>query len=256
MEEKRESSRWLRSVAGLALVTAAVAALLLRPAASDPSAAPAPSPAPAAASSPAPVRESLQDVNPGEAPNVSSFEDYSPDSDGVLRLSGSDIDLQGLRAALGTGAVTRVELPDAELSCEEQLALRQDFPDVAFVWPVDVFGHRYLSTDSSISLAGRSDLTCASLLQLREWAALFTDLQAIDLTGCGLPDKELHALDAALPDTDVVWTMQLYGRELSTADEQFDLSGVRLKDKGARLEAALSPQKAAFLEALLGLDGG
>ena len=234
MDKSRESSRGLRSIGGLALVTVVLAALLLRPAGSDRvTAAGAASPAPASVS-PSPG------MNPPASPYVNSSEGYVPDSEGLLRVPGSEVDPEALRLALRTWPdIRRAELPDAELDVSERLTLRQEFPHVEFVWPVDLFGHRFLSSDSSVSLAGRSDLTPASLLRLRECAALFTDLRSIDLTGCGLPYKELHALDAALPETDVVWTMELYGRELSTADELFDLSGLRLKDKGARLEAAL-----------------
>ena len=224
MGEKKTSRRSLWAVGGLALVTLALAAALLTPGGSAREAAPAPD----------------SGVNREEPTNVIVPEEYLPSDDGVITLTGPEPDITALRRALESRPDTvRVDAPEAEIAPTEQLSLRRDYPGVEFLWPVELFGHRFSSEVTEISLAGRTDLTAGSLLRIREYAPLFPGLRTIDLTGCGLPDRELHALDAALPDTDVVWTFRVYGREVCSTDEEVDLSGLILRDKGAEIEAAL-----------------
>ena len=178
--------------------------------------------------------------NPTAFPGVIINETLYPPDTKIVRETGEGLTVEELRASLSllTG-LERVELSAPELTAEEQIALKRVFPSVEFLWPVEVLGHRLLSDAAEISLAGRTDLSAESLRVLRERAELLPRLQTIDLTGCGLGDRDLHALDEALPNTDVVWTLRVYGREICSTDTLIDLRGLQIKDKGAQLEAVL-----------------
>lgn len=178
--------------------------------------------------------------NPTAVPGVMINGTLYPLDAQIVSESGAGLTVEELRASLSLlTELERVELSAPDLTAEEQVALKRVFPSVTFSWPVEVLGHRFPSDVTEISLAGRTDLTADSLRVLRERTELLEELRTIDLTGCGLDNDVLHTLDAALPHTDVVWTFRLYGREVCSTDELVDLQGIRIKDKGAALEAVL-----------------
>ena len=193
------------------------------------------------------AQRSAQGEEPAVSPNPTAFPGvmingtlYAPDTISVSE-TGKGMTVSELRAALSLlPDLERVELSEPDLTPEEQVALKRVFPSVEFLWPVDVFGHRVMSDVRSLSLAGRTDLTADSLRILRERAELLYALESVDLTGCGLADRDLHSLDTALPDTDVIWTMRAYGREICSTDTLVDLRGITVKDKGAQIEALLA----------------
>ena len=231
MEEKSGAAGYYRSIALLALFTVLLAVVLLWPERTAEETAPAEEPT-------APISEPT--ANPPEEQRVISLGEYRPSADGVLSLSGTDVDPEMLRLALDAAPeIVRLELPDARLAPADQAALARDYPGVKFLWPVEVLGLRVLSDAEELSFAGRTDLTAESLRVLRDRSALFPRLRTIDLTGCGLADRDLHALDAALPETDVIWTLRIYGQEVCSTDVLIDLHGLAIRDGGAQLEAVL-----------------
>ncbi len=133
-------------------------------------------------------------------------------------------------------ALKRVSMLQCPYSDKEKQTLMKAFPGTVFRWPVQVCGEDFLSTAQEISLAGRTDLNAASLRQIREKAGLFYDLQRVDLSDCGFEGKTLHKLDVALGDTDVVWTMDLYGVTVRSTDEEIDVSGRMIRDRGQAVE--------------------
>lgn len=178
--------------------------------------------------------------NPSAVPGVIiNGRHYLPDAK-TVRETGKGLSVAELRASLSLlPQLERVELSDPDLTPGEQVALKRVFPSVEFLWPVDVMGCQVMSDAAELSLAGRTDLTQDSLRILRERAELLPCLQSIDLTGCGLDDRDLHSLDMALPGVDVIWTMRVYGREICSTDTLIDLRGLKIKDRGAKLEAVL-----------------
>ena len=194
---------------------------------------PAPEPEASAAPTPGP--------NPTEPPAVYLDGFYCSRAANYLPLSGRNVTAPELRAALEQlPDVRRVELRDVRFTQEERAGLREAFPDVVFQWPVEVLGDEFLSTDLTISFAGREDLDGESLTQIREAAGEFYDLRTVDLTGCGLDDETLHQLDLDMDGTDVRWSFELYGVTVCSTDREIDLSGKNMKkDKGAAVEEAL-----------------
>ena len=201
---------------------------------------PGPEAEPAREAVPAPTPGPTPEPNPTEPPAVYLDGFYCSRAANFLPLSGRNVTAEELRAALGQlPDVRRVELRDVSFTPEERAGLRGAFPDIVFQWPVEVLGGEFLSTDLTVSFAGREDLPEDAPDRIREAAGEFYDLRTVDLTGCGLDNETLHQLDLDLPGTDVRWTFELYGVEVCSTDREIDLSGKKVKDKGAAVEEAL-----------------
>lgn len=221
------------------LIFLAALLLLTAPGCAANAAAPEPETEPAQEAAPEPTP--TPEPNPTEPPAVYLDGFYCSRAATFLPLSGRNVTASDLCAALEQlPDVRRVELRGVSFTPEERAALRGAFPDIVFQWPVDVMGCEFLSTDLTVSFAGRGDLPVDAPDRIREAAGEFYDLRAVDLTGCGLDNEALHQLDQDLPGTDVRWTFELYGVEVCSTDREIDLSGKKMKkDKGAAVEEAL-----------------
>lgn len=135
-------------------------------------------------------------------------------------------------------AARTVRAAGTGLSPEEQTALLAAYPRISFSWQVALCGGYQDNSAETISLAGRTDLTEASLAELADRAALFPALRTVDLTDCGFSDERLLALRETLGSVDVVWSVAVYGVTVSTAASALDLSGIPIGDL-APLEAVL-----------------
>ncbi|MBR6115507.1 MAG: hypothetical protein IKQ10_10115 [Oscillospiraceae bacterium] len=198
--------------------------------------------APEAGSDPAPAPES---VNRAEDWGVYIDGRFYTPSVAVLPLTGRGVTEEELRSALEKlPKLRRVEMRDTELPASTRAQLREAYPEIVFQWPVTVLGTAFLSTDTQIALTGREDLTESALDELRAAEGEFYDLRTVDLSGCPLSNETLAALDEELGDTEVIWSFSLYGVQVSTLDREIDLSGHKVTDGGAAVEAALPYCKA------------
>ena len=122
---------------------------------------------------------------------------------------------------------------------ETQEALSEAFPAVTFRWDSLLLGRVIPYNTRCLSFAGEA-LDASAPEEIRRAAAYLPALESVDLTGCGLDEDSLAALDEALGDTDVLRTISVYGKEFCSADEELDLSGIRVRDGAAELEVLLS----------------
>ena len=125
-------------------------------------------------------------------------------------------------------------------SFPERMALRSTFPEISFIWPVELCGRTFSSADSEISFAGDDSLNELDLREILKSAEDFNDLQAVDLTDCGFESERLHRLDEDLGDTDVIWSFPIYGVTVCSTDEEVILSGRPVKDHGAEVEEKIA----------------
>lgn len=93
---------------------------------------------------------------------------------------------------------------------EELSALRAAYPNVRFRYTVKMLGTEYESDVASIDLSGVSVKT-KQLPEIYEKLGLFTALEMLDMSKCGIPDAEMDALNKAFPETKVVWMVKLRG---------------------------------------------
>ena len=116
--------------------------------------------------------------------------------------------------------------------------LRQARPDLDWRWDTELLGRVWSWDAETLSLAGQP-LSAADLDTLRDNLFRLPNVKAVDLTGCGLDGAALHALDLALGDVTVLWTVPLYGQTFSSDVTEIDLSGTPVTDGAEALETAL-----------------
>ena len=156
-----------------------------------------------------------------------------------LRIAADAADYDELTERLAwLPALKTVRLPECPFTAEEQSALMIAYPSVTFLWPVTLCGRTFSSDAESISFAGQKGMTAADLAELRENAFRFYALREIDLTDCGFESDELLALGKAL-GVHVIWSFDLCGVTVSTADTQIDLSPAAGTVTVEAVEAAL-----------------
>ncbi len=119
------------------------------------------------------------------------------------------------------------------LSDAEKLSLREQYPEVLFVWDISVSGKSYQSTAASIAFDKG-----VSTAELKEKLPLFPLLRDVDISACGYSLQEINELCAALPELHFIWSIELLGKTVSSDDKEMDLSGIEMTDTAA-VEAAL-----------------
>ena len=114
-------------------------------------------------------------------------------------------------------------------------------PDVEFLWSVDAFGQSYPSDTKQIDL---SNAMIGDGAALPDTLQLFPHLTKVDLSGQALSDEAMRALSQAMPDTQFIWDVDLFGVTVSSGAQEADISGAQIND----LE--LLKQKLSFLPGL------
>lgn len=192
--------------------------------------------APAPASTPMPAVTA--EPTPSPVPEVSvGSRTYSADRT-ELNLS-SRMSLEELTGILPQFPELRyVAFYGGGVSPDVQEALTERFPNLTFRWDTSILGAVVPYHAREFSFVGMS-LTAEDLDVIRRGAAFLPHLERIDLTGCGLSDDELHALDVDLGDIDVVWPISVYGVDCLSNSAEIDISGARVRDGGAQIETLL-----------------
>lgn len=124
--------------------------------------------------------------------------------------------------------LTRVEITDTVFSWAEQTALMAGFPDVTFVWNVEISGSTWLSTDTQLSFEGKK-VDAENLIGA---ADKFYGVMEIDLSGCGCTTEELLAIREAYGAA-VRSELSLYGLSFTTETTELDLSDIPMEDTAA-----------------------
>ena len=106
-----------------------------------------------------------------------------------------------------------VNLHGTDLTSAEQDALAARFPNVRFLWDVDIKGKKYDSATDFLDLSGTYGLTPDDV---REIIPKFHGLKKIDLSNCGMDNETLAALRDEFPDTKIVWTLYMGKWSLKT----------------------------------------
>lgn len=102
--------------------------------------------------------------------------------------------------------LSQINLKDCGLETGEILPLCGEFSQCAFTFDL-TFDHRvYASDEVEMDL---TDFPLESTAWLEERVRYMPNLRKVILSGCGLPDEELEAMNERHPDIQVVWTVQL-----------------------------------------------
>ena len=151
--------------------------------------------------------------------------------DSATEIAVDDISItpDALREALRyLPAAQTVSFPACPWSETEKGALRAEFPNITFVWPVAILGDTYPSDIAELSFAGRT-FSEADVAELSEKLASLPKLTRVDLTGTGVTVEQMTPVCEKYPAVDFAFTFELYGVPISTEDTLLDFTGIEME---------------------------
>ncbi len=140
-----------------------------------------------------------------------------------LDFSGTEVTVSQLLESLGRfDRLTQVSLAGHPLSAGDRAELKEAFPHLSFLWDVTVLGKTFRNTDTLLSFAGET----VDVQALAAAAPEFSNVEKIDLSGCGLTLADLTLLQEAWPGTFLLSELTLYGKTFTTDAQELDFSGI------------------------------
>lgn len=110
-------------------------------------------------------------------------------------------------------SLSRLNVSGCGLDDEQLLALEQNMNGLDIVWNVDVFGNDVRNDVEELILTGKSGI---KLDELAQKLVSFDHLRRVELTGCGLPEKELGEFAAAHPSLGCAWQVEICGQTVGS----------------------------------------
>ena len=151
-----------------------------------------------------------------------------PDTAAEIAVDDAALTPDALAAALRyLPAAERVLFPTCPWSETEKDALRAEFPDIAFVWPVELFGGTYPSDTAELSFAGRT-FSEADISELSEKLVSLPELTRVDLTDTGVTLEQMLPVCEKYPAVEFVFSFELFGIPIHTEDTFLDFTGIEM----------------------------
>lgn len=164
-------------------------------------------------------------------------ENFDGDSENIIVPDASE---EELRAALvRLPELKTLTLTGSTFSLESQLALKERFPSVSFVWDVTLAGKTFVSDASALDFTG-TPLTEDNLSEIGAALVLLPDAKSVTLTACGLSGDALRTFSAAHPEILTIWETQLFGVTFTTDAEEIEFTDIPLTvEDAAQIEDML-----------------
>ena len=125
--------------------------------------------------------------------------------------------------------LTQVEYWDLECSPEDRAALREAYPQITFLWNVEVAGKTWSVTETKLSYAGEP----VDAQALAAAAQEFPGVVELDLTGSGCTVEELLVIQEAYADAFIKSEISLFDQDFTTETETLDFSGIEMENTEA-----------------------
>lgn len=150
-------------------------------------------------------------------------------------LSVQNSDMASLRAALPLlKELKTLRFENNSLSYQEQTELREQFPQIVFLWDVPVGNATCSGGASSLTLGTNQ----ASPQELLEALPLFSVVENVDIRACNYSQEEINSLVSTFPEIHFLWQVEIFGKTVTSDDKELDLSGISMSDT-AQVEAIL-----------------
>lgn len=107
----------------------------------------------------------------------------------------------------------QAEIRNCGIPQADMMALVQQFPDVEFMWDVEVFGQMLPSDTVEIDI---SKTPIEDVTQVEALAACFPHLEKVIMAGCGVDNETMDALNRRHEDVQYVWEVKVCWRMLRT----------------------------------------
>ena len=112
--------------------------------------------------------------------------------------------------------LTSISLPGISLSAEQVDAIVQAYPELSLEYTVTLFGETYTQDTAQLDL---STMTSAQVAEASQKLGLLTHLTDVTL-GSSLSLEDVAALQDAAPRITFHYSFELFGKTISTADEE------------------------------------
>ena len=153
-----------------------------------------------------------------------------------LTLSGSVSGVELLSQLSGFRSLRSVTIQEASLTVAEQRSLTAAYPDLTFLWRVNIGSQSLPNITTDISMQGEDASALAALADALDLLPL---LRSVDFTGCTAPVADRLAFIEAHPDISAGWTVTVEGLDVAWDTEFIDLNNYSISDVSA-LEAAFA----------------
>jgi hypothetical protein len=124
----------------------------------------------------------------------------------VTELTLPGADAEELRAAVPfLTELEQVKLTSPLAPVDQLNALAAAFPEIRFVWELDVGGVTVDNTLETLDLTGIP----VTVAEMEAVLPYLTSLTYVDMTDCGISNEEMDALNSRYEDIKIVWTVVL-----------------------------------------------
>lgn len=135
------------------------------------------------------------------------------DNETSINLSEADID-ESLSEYLGKlPNLEEVKLYNSKLNNDDKLKLQQEFPNIRFLWKVDVLGEQYDSTIDTLDLSKKK---VDNLEEFSNSLKLLTNLKKLDMSYTNLTNEQLGDLRTKFPSVRIDWVVHMSKWSLRT----------------------------------------
>ena len=124
----------------------------------------------------------------------------------AVDLSGEEKDIPALAELLPLMRAETVDLSTWDIRVEDAEALRAVGSDAAFLFPVELFGLHFLSTDTEIDFG---ELELNDMEELERSLVLFNDLQKVIMLRTTLDNETMEELNGRHEGIQFVWLVQV-----------------------------------------------
>lgn len=136
-----------------------------------------------------------------------------------LDLSRKNPSLQALEDAFDQmPGLRQVNLLGCGLSDDEMLELAQRYPQCSFLWEVKLAGKTFRTDITQMDLSGQQ---IASVEKIEKMLPCFPRLERVDMSGCGVDDETMDALNRRHQDIRFVWTVKIQRFDFPTDSTYF-----------------------------------
>lgn len=122
-----------------------------------------------------------------------------------------------------------VHFPRAELTLEQQTALKEKFPELNITSTVEILGKEY---DDQTDVLDLSSMSAGDIDAVAPKLALLPALRKVELMGSRLTLADVQKLNLAAPDAVFNYAFDFYGTAISTMDEEVILKNLKLEHDG------------------------
>lgn len=134
-------------------------------------------------------------------------------------LTVTDPSLDELSAGLSLLPSVHTVYLQGQLPANEQIVvLKEQFPEITFVWDFEVLG---VPTNSLATFLDLSRIVMRTTDELESMLPCFYDLQQVDMISCGIGNDAMEALNARHPGTKFVWRVAVSGVWVRTDAKYF-----------------------------------